>query len=240
MRSKEYLRLVKEKLNSKKKEALRSNLKKKKHTQGEKTCFKDILEGAFKDATPEKLASHLKFKALALQGNDIYMGFNKKQQNLLFNMYDLTYSKSKSKKDASRFLVQKILSCQAMPSPHYASWRQYNLVVANFNAGTSQEPVTVNEESQAGSLLPLMTAPVAEERVTAERAEATSPGQPRKEKAPRRKRFVPDEQQKKLLEDDFRRFVGNVPGHVSLQRASEFSVHKSQILRWLAQYSKKQ
>lgn len=226
MRSKELIKKVKNEVKHTKDKALRQALMQRK-AKGETTeKLTKLLDSLADDSSHNKLASHLRMKAYAMSDSS-FVGFSKGKLCFLFLVYDIRFTKSKSKKFLSKRLYDKIVSTEMIPRHDIAT------------RPVMEKALTLYEEGKKvdSTSLGLIEAPMnrpAEVRpndVTANMntlsEETREAGQP--QTRPRLQRFKPNEEQEQILQRDSERYEGKVPKRMRTERAIEFGVQETQV-----------
>ena len=241
VRSKEFLRSVKEKLKTMKSDALRQELTKKKQRKCETAGLKSLLEELIEDTTASKIASHLKLKARALQELKSFMGYSKAQLSFLFLLYGIKFEKSKQKSLLCSSLVEKIKDSDSMICPEAATKDRYDMAMQIFKSNTNihanpdePNPRTDTDPVQAEAIPSLFNLHAVQEAV-----HDIVPPHAEAETTRRRKRFKPTKEQIQRLVTEYEGHAGAVPDTISRERAVEFGVDVSQVKRWFSSYAKK-
>ena len=217
VRSKEFLRSVKEKLKTMKSDALRKELSKKKQKKCETAGLKSLLDELIEDATASKIASHLKLKARALQGLNFFMAYSKAQLSFLFLLYGIKFDKSRQKSLICGSLVEKIENSDSMVCPDAATKARYDMAMQSFKSNTNiranrEEPSLPADVDpvQAEAVPPLFDLQTAQEAVN-----DIVPPRTEAEKRRRRKRFNPSTEQIQSLVTEYEGHAGEIPDAIS-------------------------
>lgn len=264
MRSKEYIRMLKRKLNKKKELAHRKKIEGKTNS-GKKNVERTILEDIMADKTDGYASSHLILKAKALAGPSAFLKLNKATLHCLFRIYDIEYVSRKTKSFLCKMLQERILQLNAIPRPDRVQGERFAQIKKNHQnkrevddypdsmhdahtndneelteplALMEEEMVTVSTEPSSNPLISCAGTDTSQRAGPCGDVNGSIPNahvQQLSENRPRRKKFKPTNEQLSLLRQDHDQKTNKT---VNLKRAHDFGVHVSQIENWHKRYRK--
>lgn len=237
MRSKEYVKVLKQNLNRKKELAHRKKVegksgKRKAESQIDRVD-KFLIDSITNDKTEECISSHLIMKAKAIAGSSVFVKLSKADLHCLFRLYDLKFV-CKTKKILSQMLSERILASDKMLRPDRVQAARFARIRENHKIRKEIDDfpdVDINptqnnernrpEPSPTDSVVPI---------------QASNSGDQEPANARRRAQFKPSPAQIQLLLQDHSKQPNK---ELNELRATEFSVHISQIVNWHKRKKKK-
>lgn len=131
MRSKEFIKMLKRKLNHKKELAHRKKIEGKAGKTNKRDVERKILDDIIADKTDGFASSHLILKAKALTGQSAFSKLNKATLHCLFRLYDIVFPARKTKEVLCQMLQQKILQVNTLPCPERVQAERFARIKEN-------------------------------------------------------------------------------------------------------------
>lgn len=135
MRSTEFIKMMKRKVNQKKELAHRKKVEgkttNKQGLRSRSVVDQKILDDIQADKTDGFASSHLSLKGKALTGPSAFSKLNKATLHCLFRLYDIVFPARKTKVILCELLQQKILQVDALPYPHRVQAERFARIKEN-------------------------------------------------------------------------------------------------------------
>ena len=246
MRSKEYVKTLKQKLNRKKEMAHRKKVEGKsgKRKANDNCNGKLVIDTIVDDKTQGYISSHLILKAKAVTGSSAFIKLTKADLHCLFRLYDIKFL-CKTKKVLSQMLTDKIVATEIIPRPDRVQAARFSRIRENHRnkkevddfPDVDVQDNTSTSNSTSEEVFPQQSQN--EEETSAANTDIDQPVQTNNQNTSnkRRPKFTPSPSQLLLLLDDYEKQPNK---ELNMMRSTEFAVHISQIESWHKRKRKKE